>query len=110
MVAGVLLAILGGTADLFGIEGHAGFGWQQQAGLAAGMLLVVLGALLHVDGLAICGLILLGICVLADVHGLIGSPGVGWRQRTVILVGLGLVLTGLLARHRRLRQRIPDGA
>jgi hypothetical protein len=109
VLAGVLLVTLGAVVDLLGVEGQAGFGWKQQLGLGAGVLLVVLGALLRVDGLTICGGILLGLAVVADVWGLIGSPGLGWRQSAVILVGLVLILTGLHARNRRLR-RMPGAA
>jgi hypothetical protein len=107
IIIGLLLAVLGASADLFGMHGAAGFGWKQQAGVIVGALLVVLGALLRVDALAVGGLILFAVAALADVYGTIGAPGMGWRQRVAIIVGLVLVLGGLRLRHRRPPQRLP---
>jgi hypothetical protein len=106
IAAGLLLALVGASVDLLGIEGHAGFGWKQQAGLVVGTLLVALGALLRVDALAIGGALLFGVAALADVYGTVGTPGVGWRQRAAILAGLVVVLVGFYARERRLSRRL----
>ena len=108
IAAGLVLVILGASADLFGIQGSAGFGWKQQASLLAGALAVILGALLRVDALMLGGSVLVAVAVLADVYGTIGSPGIGWRQRAAIVAGLVLVQAALFLRKRHGLPRLPD--
>lgn len=105
--AGLLLTALGAAADEFGVHGSAGFGWKQQGSLLVGALVVVIGALLRVELLAIAGAVLVGLAALADVFGPVGSPGVGWKQAATIFTGLAFLSAGLLTRKRRSPQRSP---
>lgn len=98
---GLLVVLVGLCADYFGVGGHPGMGWLQQAGLATGLLLVGIGALLRVDVLNVAGALCVGLAALADVLGSGPSPGIGWRQQLAIGAGLALVMLGLVLRHRR---------
>ena len=104
MFGGFLVALVGLSSDYFGVGGHPGIGWAQQAGLAGGLLLVGIGALLRVDVLNVAGTLCVGLAALADVLGSGPSPGIGWRQQLVIGAGLVLVILGLALRHRRRTQ------
>jgi len=106
IAVGVLFAVLGVSFDLFGMKGAAGFGWKQQGGVVVGVLLVVLGALLRADVLAIGGAVLFGAAALADVYGTLGSPGVGWKQRLAVAAGVLLILMGIWLRKRKRQQRL----
>ncbi len=111
ITGGLLLVVLGISVDQFGIQGSAGFGWKQQAGLLAGLFVVIVGSLLRIDVVAIAGAILVAIAALADVSGLIGAPGVGWRQQAVILAGLVFIWGGIFLRKRQVaapRERTGD--
>ena len=110
IAVGVLFAVLGTSFDLFGVEGAAGFGWKQQGGVAIGVLLVVLGGLLRVDAIAIAGAVLFGAAALADVYGLLGSPGFGSKQRFAVAVGVFLVLIGIWLRKRKRQQRLASAS
>jgi len=71
--------------------------------VVVGGVLILAGALLAVDLLAVGGMLLGAIAVLADFWGPLGNPGVGWKQHAVIVIGLLLVAVGLprLLRRRR---------
>jgi hypothetical protein len=109
IVVGVVFAVLGTSFDLFGVKGAAGFGWQQQGGVAAGVLLVILGGLLRVDALAIGGALLFGAAVLADVYGTLGSPGIGLKQQLLVAAGVLLIFAGVWLRRRK-KHKHPAGA
>ncbi len=102
---GFLVVLVGLCADYFGVGGHPGIGWVQQTGLATGLLLVGIGALLRVDLLSVAGTLCVGLAALADILGSGSSPGIGWRQQLAIAAGLALVGLGLVLRHRRRTQR-----
>jgi hypothetical protein len=106
IAVGVLFAVLGASFDLLGIEGAAGFGWQQQGGMAVGVLLVILGGLLRVDAIAIAGALLFGAAALADVYGTLGSPGIGLKQQFFVAAGVSLILAGIWLRRRKRQQRL----
>lgn len=99
--SGAFLALMGMIVDRTGFEGHAGFGWMQQIGVAVGFLLVLVGTLTRVDVIAVTGTILVGTALLADTFGRFGSPGFGWRQQLVIGFACVLVLIGLRFRSAR---------
>jgi hypothetical protein len=107
IIVGLLLTAVGASVDELGLHGSGGFGWKQQGGLLIGMVVLVLGALLRVDILAIVGAILVGAAALADVFGPVGSPGVGWKQGALILAGLLVLAAGIFMRRRRAVQSLP---
>jgi hypothetical protein len=94
LLAGGVLALLGALADVFGHHGAAGFGCYQLAAVSVGGLFVVIGALLRIDLLVLPGAILFALGVLADAFGRVGTPGLGWRQQTLIVLGAVLLLLG----------------
>ncbi len=103
LFAGMVLTALGASADELGIHGQPGFGWSQQAGLAVGALLLLVGCLARIDVVAIAGAGLFGLSALADFLGPLGSPGIGLKQGGAIAVGLVLLMAGFASRRRRLK-------
>ena len=106
LFTGVALVVLGISVDQLGYHGSSGFGWRQMISLALGVFCVAIGALLHADLLAIAGSIVFGAAAAADLFGTMGSPGFGWRQTSVVLLGFMLIMTGLYRRRRRLKREI----
>jgi|GEM_PF-1128469 len=100
IAAGGLLALSGVFFDGLGLHGSRGVGWLQGSGLVLGGLMVVVGALLRADLIAVVGTVLFGLALLADVCGVVGQPGFGWRQGSLIGAGVVLMLIGLIW-HRR---------
>lgn len=104
---GTLIVIAGLTFGMFGVFGHrfgiawtAGLGPRQQAGIVAGVLLIMLGALLRVDAVAVVGMVVFGLAACADLIGLGGFGGSNVGQQLFIAVGLMLTCIGLALRWR----------
>lgn len=100
---GTLLVCIGGLCAMLatfgdkvpGFEGlHPGYGRTQGLGIILGVLSVVLGAILRVDMLAICGTALTALTACADFIVVKRTPGVGWKQVVLIIACLCLVLFG----------------
>ena len=98
--AGLFVGAIGVLGDYLGIEGHSGLGWYQQTGIALGALLIVVGSLFRVDTMAEAGVLVFGLSLLADVFGLRGAAGIGWKQQLATLAGVAMALTGIWLRRR----------
>ena len=103
ILAGLIIVLLGASGDYLGIRGRSGFGWYQQLVIGLSVLLVVLGALFRADAVAIIGAIAFVISAGADLLGLDGSVGIGWKQELGIGIGLLLIGSGLWLRRRNRR-------
>lgn len=107
MLAGAFLAVLGAVHD-FLPRAAGGFGWNQLIGVTGGAIILLLGLLTRVDFLAAGGLVVLGVSGAADLLLLHGSAGIGWKQETLILCGLLMLLGGI--RLRRLHRGAPSAS
>lgn len=110
VLAGILLMLLGGFGDMFHLRTHKGFGLYQQFGVAIGLFMIVLAALLRVDVFAIIGLAVLGLASGGDIIVVTSSAGLGWKQQLALalggaVTGIGLWLRVLTARDRRSPRR-----
>jgi len=97
-LAGLVLCVVGLFGDYLVPPAHAGFGWHQQAGAAAGALILVIGLVLRMDVVALGGAFLLGASLCADWFGLTRGPGIGWKQQVMIAIGAAGLLTGGIRR------------
>ena len=99
IVVGVLLAIASTSVDYVGITGSPGIGGYQLLGLGAGAICVLFGAMLRIEVLAVTGALAFGLAVCADLLGVAGSQGVGWKEQCGYLVAALLVVGGFLYRR-----------
>jgi len=99
VLAGVTCAVLGLFGDFLIPQGHAGFGWRQTTGTVLGALVVFVGVLLRADVVALAGTYLLTAALLADWFGLTHGAGIGWKQQSLLGVGIGCVALALLGRY-----------
>lgn len=100
-VAGVIFALAGMFADLLGFSSQAGFGWYQGVGVAAGGLIIFLGAILRADIVALFGtLVFIGaLCI--DVFGVTRAPGVGVEQQWLLILAALCLAAPLFTRVLR---------
>ena len=101
VLVGLIVLVLSVGADFFHFGQAEGFGWKQMTGLFCGIALVVLGSIIRSQTVALTGLIMGGLTLLADWLGFGSSPGIGWQQMAGILLGTVLVLAGLYVTRRR---------
>lgn len=99
VLAGACIGLLGAWADRFGIGQSDGFGFRQQAAAAVGVLSVLIGALLRIDVVAVFGTVLFTVAALADVMGLGLAAGTSVTKLIVMLAGICVIVSGLLARR-----------
>lgn len=100
ILAGLIVAFLGGAGDYLGIRNPGGVGWYQMSGLGVGALLVVLGAILGVDLIALVGTFVFGLSACSDVLGLGDNPGIGPMQNLALVGGTLLIAVGVVVRWR----------
>lgn len=102
---GLAFGVLGAFGDWFWLASQGGFGFQQQIGIAVGVISFTLGVMLRVDLFVVVGMVIFSVAAGADLVG--GNPGIGWRQELLLKGGLAIV--GLaLAMHlfeQHLRKR-----
>jgi hypothetical protein len=110
ILAGTIFGLLGLAADHLGIHGNPGFGWYKQSALAAGSLLVCLGSFWRIDVLGVVGILLFLAAASANVLGLAGREGFGFKQQLAIGVGLLLVAAGIALRKRSGRRAAAPGS
>lgn len=101
IVAGMGLGLVAVFADKLGLEGSAGFGRKQTVGALMGAILILIGALAHVDLLAMLGTALFGLCLFVDIVRIGVSPGVGNKQAVAILMALVMIVMGVWLRRWR---------
>ena len=107
--AAALLAGIIGLIDFVGITGSRGFGAAQLAGVGVGTLLVLFGLLLRIDVLTIFGAVLVILAAGADLLGIAGADGLGWKQRVGFVVAAALGAGGSVLRRRACGHRLcPD--
>ena len=104
---GLALGVLGAFSDWFLVNSGAGFGFQQQLGIALGVISFTLGVMLRIDLFVIAGMLIFTVAAGADL--IDGKPGFGWRQEMIMKGGLGIVALSLIAhffeqRIRKARQ------
>jgi hypothetical protein len=104
ILAGLLLGLVAIVADHLGIHGSPGFGWYKQTGLLTGSLLICLAAFWRIDIIGVLGILMLGLAAGANLLGLAGRDGFGWKQQVAMAAGLLLVVAGTLVRRRSCRQ------
>ena len=98
VLTGVGLGIWGIFGDILGPAGHPGFGWYQRIGIGVGALIVVAGALLQVEIVALTGACFFIGALFVDVLGLPPTPGIGWKQQVLIGISVACVAGALLGR------------
>jgi len=107
--SGLALLVVGLFGDFLLPDRSPGFGVYQQTGVVLAVVLGLVGILLRVGPVALCGLFLLAASISADWFGLVSGSGIGWKQQTMIMVGAALAGCGivgrLLRRSRALRRR-----
>jgi hypothetical protein len=102
VLMGISVGVVATLADRIEMGPGGGFGWYHLAGLGLGGLLVVIGAMVGVDVVAILGTLLVIVTVCGDHMGLVGaSADFGWKQQAAFLATAALVVAGLLARRRK---------
>jgi hypothetical protein len=99
IASGVLLAIASTSVDYIGITGSPGIGGYQLMGLGIGAICVLFGAMLRIELLAVAGAFALGLAACADLFGITGSKGVGWKEQCGYLVSALLIVGGFLDRR-----------
>jgi hypothetical protein len=100
--------ILGGVCvGLFAILSHkAGFGpsgtfgIEERLAACLGALLVLIGALLRVDVVAVVGTLVFGVAAGAALIGPVDANHIGLMSRCGIAAGLGLIAVGVALRWR----------
>jgi hypothetical protein len=106
IIVGVLLAIASTSVDYIGVTGSPGIGGYQLLGLGVGAVCVLFGAMLRIEVLAVAGAFAFGLAACADLLGVTGSKGVGWKEQCGYLVAALLVAGGFLYRRLgRVRSR-----
>lgn len=100
ILAGTLLGVLGLAADYLGIHGNPGFGWYKQSALLSGSLLVCLGCFWRIDAFGVIGILVFLLAASANLLGLAGRSGFGFKQQLAIALGLLLVVIGAIIRRR----------
>ena len=100
MVAGVLLAAIVAAADYLGAGGSPGLGLHQLSGLVVGAVLVFSGALCRVEVMLILGILVFTLAACADLLGLAGAEGIGWKQQSGFLMAAVMVALGVICRRR----------
>jgi hypothetical protein len=108
ILAGTTFGLLGLAADHLGIHGNPGFGWYKRSALAAGSLLVCLGSFWRIDVLGVIGILLFLAAASANVLGLAGREGFGFKQQLAVAAGLVLIAAGMALRTRSSRRRAPS--
>lgn len=92
---GLALGVLGAFSDWFLVDSKAGFGFQQQIGIALGVISFTLGVMMRIDLFVVAGMLIFTVAAGADLVN--GNPGFGWRQEMVMKAGLGIVALSLVA-------------
>jgi hypothetical protein len=108
VAAGLVVAVVSLVSDFAGVGTHAGFGWKQIAILIIGALMVMIGALLRIDVIGLLGTAAALLALGADLLGVSGSAGFGWKQ--TVGLAAGFMLIGLGAIIRRLRRKADPNA
>jgi len=83
-----------------GFAQAGGFGVEEQLAACLGALLVLLGALLRVDVVAVIGTLVFGVAAGAGLIGPADAEHIGLVSRCGIAVSLGLIAVGLAVRWR----------
>jgi hypothetical protein len=100
MLAGLCLGLFAIVSQHLYLGRSAGFGLPQQLAACLGALLVLIGALLRVDIVAIIGTLIFGMATCADLIGLAEVSHLGLVSRVGTIAGLVLIATGLALRLR----------
>lgn len=99
VLAGLFIGLISLLGDHLGVHSDSIFGWYKQSELVAGILLVCLGAFWRVDVIGVVGLLLIALVFSANLLGLSGLNGFGWKHKLALAVGLTLIFAGVLVRH-----------
>ncbi len=103
-LAALVLGLAGGASDLLISGSSPGFGWYQRVGVIVGAVVLLLGVLMRVDVIALAGVFVFGGALCWDWFGVYGSPGLGWKQQTTLLIAILLlavaVITEIVTRVR----------
>jgi di/tricarboxylate transporter len=100
-ILGLIILVLSIGADFFAFGRAEGFGWKQMSGVLCGAVLVLIGAVVRTQTVALAGLILGGLSLLADWLRFGKSPGFGGEQTLGTLLGVILLLVGLSLSFRK---------
>ncbi len=90
-IVGVFLAIIAVTLDLLP-TGNPGFGWYQKLGVVVGGVMLLLGALLHVDVMVIGSVI--GVVFILSADQATADDASAWRMQ-LLLAGAAACLAAL---------------
>lgn len=103
---GLLVLGLSLFADFLKLGRVEGFGTYQTIAVVATGILAATGLSMRVPLMAVTGLLMGIIVVLADWIHLGAVPGFGYNQAMGVLLGLLLILAGFLLFHRHRRDRL----
>jgi hypothetical protein len=99
--SGLTILLLSVFADAMTLGHSSGFGWKQDAGIIAGVCLVLVSLAFRVPTLLAIGLQVSGLSLLADWLKLGDGEGFGEQQLIGTIVGALLILLGLAWSRRR---------
>jgi hypothetical protein len=100
ILGGVCLGLFALLRQHVGLGQAAGFGVEARLAACLGALLVLLGALLRADVVAVVGTLVFGVAAGAGLFGPVDAVHVGLVSRSGIAVSLGLIAVGLALRWR----------
>ena len=98
---GLFVLAISVLADLLAFGSAAGFGWQQIAGLGLALVLVLTGAMMRIPAIAIIGLIVGVLALLADWLAFGSAEGFGWQQILGVALGAALAAGGVFSTRVR---------
>jgi len=98
---GLIALILSVFADRLKLGSSVGFGWWQNLGVVAGVVVIVLGAATRAPALLIIGLITCSLAVLADWLAFGSAEGFGILQIAGTSLGLILVAVAIWINRAR---------
>jgi hypothetical protein len=100
LLGGICIGALGLPGEHLGIGSSVGFGVAQKVLAAGGALLVIVGALLRADVIAVVGTVVFGLGVFADLIGWVESSQVGAWRGIALGLSLTLIVGGMALRRR----------
>jgi len=101
VVVGLLILVISVGADFLAFGSAEEFGWKQMAGVALGVFLLVIGAVIRVLTLMVIGFITGTITLLADWLGFGSAEGFGGQQITGVLLGIAMLVAGFIASFKK---------
>lgn len=101
IVVGLFTLAISAAADALHLGATANFGVRQLASTALALILVIAGAIIRIPTVAVVGIMMGSITLLADWLALGGRAGFGFKQTIGCMLGCVLIAVGLALSRRR---------